>query len=428
MVRLDAQDLRRGASVIVLLAVAAIGLRSRGSLSRSAARGRDDGLPARLPGLLRGHGGTGRAGLRHGCWSWSSAAAAGGAPGQRTIRPNPLIPWWARVLGGLVAIALVDRAGGAARAGGPGAPALPPGPSAPPSRPPTLAQHGAHGAADSSAWWLAGLAAVGVAAIALALSAGCGARPPALAAFGAEPAPDRLSAAASAGAVALHSDADPRRRSSPATRRWSSSLSGAGVAARRRRHARRGAGPGLRARSLGRGRDADRPVPRWPGTATTSWPRSTARPRCRPWTRCGPTWGDIRRRAGPMSGRWAAALVAAVGLAAAGTAAYAVAGPRGLAILGTVLAIAVLLAARLAIVPAAPRRPGRRRRRRRASARKTSPRSGRSSRIWAGPGRPGGTTITSPARCSPACSAPRWKTGGSPGRRRRRGSGRTCGR
>ncbi len=60
-----------------------------------------------------------------------------------------------------------------------------------------------------------------------------------------------------------------------------------------------------------------------------------------------------------MSGRWAAALIAAVGLAAAATAAYAVTGPRGLAILGTALAIAALLAARLAIVPAAPRRPGR---------------------------------------------------------------------
>jgi hypothetical protein len=56
------------------------------------------------------------------------------------------------------------------------------------------------------------------------------------------------------------------------------------------------------------------------------------------------------------------ALIAAVGLAAAGTAAYAVAGPRGLALAGTVLAVAVLLAARLAVVPAAPHRPGRRKR------------------------------------------------------------------
>jgi hypothetical protein len=56
------------------------------------------------------------------------------------------------------------------------------------------------------------------------------------------------------------------------------------------------------------------------------------------------------------------AVLAAVGLAAAGTAAYAVAGARGLAVAGTVLAIAVLLAARLALVPAAPHRPGRRKR------------------------------------------------------------------
>ena len=56
------------------------------------------------------------------------------------------------------------------------------------------------------------------------------------------------------------------------------------------------------------------------------------------------------------------AVLAAVGLAAAGTAAYAVAGARGLAVAGTVLAIAVLLAARLAIVPAAPHPTGRRKR------------------------------------------------------------------
>jgi hypothetical protein len=56
------------------------------------------------------------------------------------------------------------------------------------------------------------------------------------------------------------------------------------------------------------------------------------------------------------------AVLAAVGLAAAGTAAYAVAGARGLAVAGTVLALAVLLAARLALVPAAPHRPGRRKR------------------------------------------------------------------
>jgi hypothetical protein len=56
------------------------------------------------------------------------------------------------------------------------------------------------------------------------------------------------------------------------------------------------------------------------------------------------------------------AMLAAVGLAAAGTAAYAVAGARGLALAGTVLALAALLAARLAIVPAAPHPPGRRKR------------------------------------------------------------------
>lgn len=61
-----------------------------------------------------------------------------------------------------------------------------------------------------------------------------------------------------------------------------------------------------------------------------------------------------------MKVSWAAAVIAAVGLAAAGTAAYAVAGARGLALGGTVLVLAALLAARLAIVPAAPQPPGRR--------------------------------------------------------------------
>ena len=56
------------------------------------------------------------------------------------------------------------------------------------------------------------------------------------------------------------------------------------------------------------------------------------------------------------------AVVTAVGLAAAGTAAYAVAGAHGLAVAGTVLAVAALLAARLAIVPAAPHPTGRRKR------------------------------------------------------------------
>jgi hypothetical protein len=62
-----------------------------------------------------------------------------------------------------------------------------------------------------------------------------------------------------------------------------------------------------------------------------------------------------------MKGRWVAAVIAAIGLAAAGAAAYAVTGPRGLAILGTALAIAALLAARLLIVPAAPQRQSRKR-------------------------------------------------------------------
>jgi hypothetical protein len=62
-----------------------------------------------------------------------------------------------------------------------------------------------------------------------------------------------------------------------------------------------------------------------------------------------------------MSGRWAVALLAGAGLAAAGTAAYAVSGPRGLAILGTVLAIVVVLGVRLAAAPPAPPPPGRKR-------------------------------------------------------------------
>jgi len=227
MVRLDAQDLRRAASVIVLLAVAAIALRSRGSLSSV---GNSEAATVIRHGFLVFFG-----------FLEGLAVLAYGVVlvlvfrrirrrGQPEDNPaNPLVPWWARVLGGLLAIAMVTvpavllvlAARGHRRTtrsfGSP-------------RPPPTLAQHGAHGAADSSAWWLAGLCAVGVAAIALAaLSAWLRSRRSPLADFGAERPQDRLFAAASAGALALHSDPDPRRAIIACYAAMEQSLSGAGA-------------------------------------------------------------------------------------------------------------------------------------------------------------------------------------------------------
>jgi Domain of unknown function (DUF4129) len=143
--------------------------------------------------------------------------------------PNLHIPWWARVLGGLVAIAMVSvpvvllvlAARGHRRRSVQGLGV--------PRRPPGLAPHGAQVAADSSAWWLAGLTAVGVAAVALALSAWLRQRRrPAFVSAGRDPATDRLSAAASAGTVALHSHADPRTAIIACYAAMEQSLSGAG--------------------------------------------------------------------------------------------------------------------------------------------------------------------------------------------------------
>jgi hypothetical protein len=226
MARLDAPDLRRGASVVTLLAVAAIGLRARASLS---AAGSEAATTVFRHGLLIFFGVMeGLAVLTYG-----TLLVLVFRRGRRRGRPednppNPLVPWWVRLLGGLVAITLVTvpvvllvLAARGHRRSTPG--------FGSPRRPPALAQHGAQVAADSSAWWLAGLAAVGVAAIALALSAWLRQRrQPALAAGGADPAPDRLSAAASAGAVALHSHADPRTAIIACYAAMERSLSGAG--------------------------------------------------------------------------------------------------------------------------------------------------------------------------------------------------------
>jgi hypothetical protein len=226
MVRLDAQDLRRAASVIVLLAVAAIALRSRGSLSSV---GNSEAATVIRHGFLVFFGFLeGLAVLAYGTVLILVFRRIR-SRGQAEDNPaNPLIPWWARVLGGLLAVAMVTvpavllvlAARGhrrTTRSFGT------------PRPPPTLAQHGAHGAANSSTWWLAGLCAVAVAAIALALFARLRSRPSPLGAFGAERPQDRLFAAASAGALALHSDPDPRRAIIACYAAMEQSLSGAGA-------------------------------------------------------------------------------------------------------------------------------------------------------------------------------------------------------
>ncbi len=227
MAKVDAPDLRRGVSVVALLAVAAIGLRARSSLS---AAGSEAAATAVRHGLLVFFGVMeGLAVLAYGTLLvvvFRRSRRKRGKPEDNP--PNPLIPWWARVLGGLLAIALVSvpvvllvlAARGHRRrtlAAGSGRPT------------PVLAHPGAHAVADSSAWWLAGLVAVGVVAIGLALSAWLRQRrQPALAALGEDPAPDPLSEAASAGTVALHSHADPRTAIIACYAAMEHSLSGAG--------------------------------------------------------------------------------------------------------------------------------------------------------------------------------------------------------
>lgn len=227
MVRLGAQDLRRAASVIVLLAVAAIALRSRGSLSSV---GNSEAATVIRHGFL----------VFFGFMEGLAVLAYGvvlvlvfrrirrrGQPEDNPV--NPAVPWWARVLGGLVAVAMVTVPAVllvlAARGHRRPTPGL-----GSPRRPPTLAQHGAHAAADSSAWWLAGLCAVAVAAMALVLftSLRSRRRRP-LAALGAERPQDRLYEATAAGALALHSDPDPRRAIIACYAAMEHSLSGAGA-------------------------------------------------------------------------------------------------------------------------------------------------------------------------------------------------------
>ena len=258
---------------------------------RRRQRGRGDGRPARPAGLLRGHGGTGRAGLWHaagrglppGPQEEGQAGGQSAEPADSLVGAGAGRAWWRSPWSPCRWCCSCWRPGGTGAghwlwlAGRPT---------------PALAQHGAQAAADSSAWWLAGLAAVGVAAIALALSAWLRQRrQPALGGpgRGSGPGPAVRGRVGRGGGAAqprrpphgdhrlLRSDgAQPVRR---------------GIAARRRRHARRGAGPGLRAGSFGRGRDADRPVP--PGPVQRARPGRGA-PHggaAGPGRACGPTWG-----------------------------------------------------------------------------------------------------------------------------------------
>lgn len=222
-------NLRRGASVAALLAVAAIGLRARASLPSVGS-----------PGAA--------AAVRHGFLVFFGAVE--GVAGlaclvllvlifrsrRRKSRPEDdprfeqdlMIPWWARALAMLAAVALVTvpvallilSARGHRRS------TLPLRLSGRPA--PALVSPGAHVAAESSGWWLAGLAAVAVAAIGLAWSAWLRQRRPAAETARAGPAADRLSAAASAGTIALHSHADPRAAIIACYAAMERSLSGAG--------------------------------------------------------------------------------------------------------------------------------------------------------------------------------------------------------
>jgi Domain of unknown function (DUF4129) len=202
-------DLRRGAAVVLLLAAAAIGLRSRAGLSlagRSAEAAAGHAFPAVL-GAIEGLSAVACVVLL--ILVFSGRRWKRKPEDNQQAGPGLELPWWWRVLGLLIALAvafvpvvlLVLAGRGAGR--GPGA--LLPG-----GLPSSHVSSAAGVTAGDRAWLLAGLAAVGVAVVVLGLSSLRRPRRPAPEADGTEPAAVGLAAAMSAGTAALHGHDDPR--------------------------------------------------------------------------------------------------------------------------------------------------------------------------------------------------------------------------
>ncbi len=223
-------DLRRGASVVLLLGAAAIGLRSRAGLS------------------LAGRSAAGEAAAGHAFLAVFGAIEGLGAvacvallilvfSGRRwrrkpeespEIRQQPEPAWWWKALGLLAALAVIAVPvvllvlAGRERRRTAGT-LLPSG-----GLPFSHVSGAASGTAGGSAWLLAGLAAAGVAAIGLALSSLRRPRRAEPEAGGADPAAANLAAAMSAGAAAVHRHDDPRTAIIACYAAMERSMSGAG--------------------------------------------------------------------------------------------------------------------------------------------------------------------------------------------------------
>jgi len=221
-------DLRRAASVVLLLAAAAIGLRSRAGLSLTvsgAAKATAGHAFLAVFGAIEGLGAVACVALLILIFSGRRKPKPEDAP---EIRQDPDIPWWWKVLGLLTALAVVAVPvvllvlAGRGHRRAPGALLLPGGL-------PSSHVSGAAGATGGGwVWVLVGLAAVWVAVMGLALSSLRRLRPPEPPADGTDPATAGLAAAMSAGTAALHGHDDPRAAIIACYAAMEEGLSGAG--------------------------------------------------------------------------------------------------------------------------------------------------------------------------------------------------------
>jgi Domain of unknown function (DUF4129) len=209
-------DTRRAAAVVVLLGIAAVGLRSRGTFAAA-------GIPAAAG--LAGHAADVVFGILEGLGALACVAVLVSlsrlrrrkrSPEDQRVEPEPSFSWWVRPLALLTALALLTVPVVLIGLTAKGRPARS---AAPAGRAPAVgraAASTAHGAAHTGtagtgpAWWLlAGLAVAGAAALVLGYSARR-ARQAEPASPGPAAADPALAAAAAAGTVALRRPGDPR--------------------------------------------------------------------------------------------------------------------------------------------------------------------------------------------------------------------------
>ncbi|HTT00178.1 MAG TPA: DUF4129 domain-containing protein [Streptosporangiaceae bacterium] len=222
-------DLRRGASVVLLLAAAAVGLRSRAGLSlisRPAGAEASAGHAFLVVfGAIEGLGAVACVALLILVFSGRRKRKPEDGP---EIRQDPDLRWWWQVLGLLTALVVVTVPvvllvlAGRGRRRTPGALLMPGGL-------PSSHVSSAAGVTAGGSWWLlAGLAAVWVAVMGLALSSLRRLRGPEPQAGGTDPAAGGLAAAMSAGTAALRGHGDHRAAIIACYAAMEQSLSGAG--------------------------------------------------------------------------------------------------------------------------------------------------------------------------------------------------------